>query len=139
MSNLDRFIKAQQSDYDMALAEIKNGRKRSHWMWYIFPQVQGLGLSSMSQHYSIKDLTEAQDYLAHPVLGQRLVAISTELLKLRNNDATAIFGSPDNMKLSSSMTLFSLVLNADPVFQQVLDKFFDGEKDPQTLRILEAV
>lgn len=134
--NLQRFIDAQQNDYTTALAEIKNGRKRSHWMWYIFPQIQGLGLSSISKHYAIRNISEAQTYLLHPVLGKRLVEISSELLKLQSNNATEIFGSPDDMKLKSSMTLFSQVAGAYPIFQKVLDRFFNGEKDPLTLKQL---
>jgi uncharacterized protein (DUF1810 family) len=134
--DLQRFIDAQQGDYATALSEIKNGRKRSHWMWYIFPQVQGLGFSSTSKHYAIKDIDEARAYLAHPVLGKRLIEISSELLKLPANDANSIFGSPDDMKLRSSMTLFAEVPGADGVFQKVLDKFFNNEKDTLTLQQL---
>jgi uncharacterized protein (DUF1810 family) len=134
--DLQRFIDAQQGDYATALSEIKNGRKRSHWMWYIFPQVQGLGFSSTSKHYAIKGIDEARAYLAHPVLGKRLIEISSELLKLPANDANSIFGSPDDMKLRSSMTLFAEVPGADGVFQKVLDKFFNNEKDTLTLQQL---
>jgi len=134
--DLKRFTDAQQSDYAIALSEIKNGRKRSHWIWYIFPQIQGLGFSSTSKYYAIKDINEAEAYLAHPVLGKRLIEISNELLKLSTNNANAVFGSPDDMKLRSSMTLFASVPNADAVFQKVLDKFFGGEKDQLTLRQL---
>lgn len=134
--NLQRFIDAQQRDYAAALSEIRNGRKRSHWMWYIFPQVQGLGFSSTSKHYAIKDINEAQSYLEHPVLGERLIEISNTLLKLPTDNASNVFGSPDDMKLHSSMTLFSEVPGADGVFQKVLDKFFHGKKDPLTLRQL---
>lgn len=134
--DLQRFTDAQQSDYAAALTEIKNGRKRSHWIWYIFPQIQGLGFSSTSKYYAIKDIGEAEAYLAHPVLGKRLIEISNELLKLPTSDAHTVFGSPDDMKLRSCMTLFALVPNADRVFQKVLDKFFHGEKDQLTLRQL---
>jgi uncharacterized protein (DUF1810 family) len=137
MSNLSRFLNAQERNYETALAEIKNGRKRSHWMWYIFPQAQGLGLSSMSKHYAINSLAEAQEYLNHPVLGNRLMEISTALLQLPGNNASQIFGDPDDMKLRSSMTLFSLVPNTNQVFQQVLDKFFGGEKDEKTVRLVK--
>src|SRR5438270_10060514 len=106
-TQLKRFIDAQERDYEIALAEIKNGRKRSHWMWYIFPQVKGLGFSSTSQHYGIANLKEAEAYLRHPVLGPRLIAISNELLNLENKNATDIFGNPDDMKLRSAMTLFA--------------------------------
>lgn len=135
-NDLQRFISAQQRDYETALSEIKNGRKRSHWMWYIFPQIQGLGFSSTSKYYAIKDIHEAEAYLAHPVLGKRLIEISNELLKLSTHNANVVFGSPDDMKLRSSITLFASVPNADGVFQKVLDKFFNGEKDQLTLRQL---
>ena len=136
MPTLTRFLDAQKSDYQTALSEIKNGRKRSHWMWYIFPQIQGLGFSETSRYYAIQDTAEAKDFLQHPLLGSRLVAICQELLKLSANDAHAIFGSPDDLKLKSSMTLFAAVPGADPVFQLVLNKFFDGARDPKTLRLL---
>jgi len=135
-TQLKRFIDAQQRDYEIALAEVKNGRKRSHWMWYIFPQVKGLGFSSTSQHYGIADMKEAEAYLRHPVLGQRLIDISQALLGLENANATHIFGSPDDMKLRSAMTLFAAVKDSDPVFHQVLDKYFQGKADSQTLTIL---
>jgi uncharacterized protein (DUF1810 family) len=134
--NLQRFLDAQQSDYAQALAEVKAGRKRSHWMWYIFPQVQGLGFSETSRYYGIKDLAEATAYLQHPVLGSRLVSICEELLKLPGSNATSIMGSPDDMKLKSSMTLFAAVPNTNAVFQQVLAKFFGGVQDNKTLQLL---
>ena len=133
---LKRFLDAQEADYDIALSEIKSGRKQSHWMWFIFPQIEGLGFSSTSKFYAIKDLNEAKEFLEHPVLGSRLNRICNELLKLNSNDARKIFGSPDDLKLKSSMTLFSLVQNANPVFQLVLEKFFDGVKDQKTLQII---
>ena len=134
--NLDRFIKAQERDYEIALSEIKSGRKRNHWMWYIFPQIQGLGFSSTSKLYAIKDLSEAEEYLQHPVLGARLLEICNELLKLTSSDAPAIFGAPDDLKLKSSLTLFSSVTNTNPVFQLLLEKFFHGTKDHKTLQII---
>jgi uncharacterized protein (DUF1810 family) len=134
--NLQRFLDAQATDYAPALAEIKNGRKRSHWMWYIFPQIQGLGFSSISQRYAIQDLSEAAAYLQHPVLGARLKEISQALLGLAGSNATNIMGSPDDLKLRSSMTLFGAVPGAEPVFQQVLDKFFGGAPDSKTLQLL---
>jgi uncharacterized protein (DUF1810 family) len=133
---LERFLDAQQNDYAVALSEIKQGRKQSHWMWYIFPQVLGLGYTSTSIHYAIKDLDEAKAYLDHPVLGKRLVEISSALLTLETNDAYKVFGAPDNAKLKSSMTLFSLVPGTDQVFQSVLNKFFNGKKDEKTLQLL---
>jgi len=135
--HLQRFIDAQKQDYATALDEMKNGRKISHWMWYIFPQIQGLGFSSTSQHYAISGLQEATAYLNHPILGQRLIEISKVLVQLDSSNAGQVFGSPDDMKLKSSMTLFASVPNADAVFQQVLDKFFQGNKDQKTLSILE--
>jgi uncharacterized protein (DUF1810 family) len=134
--NLQRFLDAQATDYAPALAEMRAGRKRSHWMWYIFPQIQGLGFSSISQRYAIQDAAEAAAYLKHPVLGARLVEISQALLGLASSNATSIMGSPDDVKLRSSMTLFGAVPGASPVFQQVLDKFFGGQPDAQTLRRL---
>jgi len=133
---LDRFIKAQEHDFSAALSEIKNGRKRSHWMWYIFPQIHGLGFTETSRYYAILGLGEASEYLKHPILGSRLVQICSELLKLQGNNANSIFGSPDDLKLRSSVTLFASVPHADPVFRLVLEKFFDGIKDPKTTQIL---
>ncbi|MBU6121465.1 DUF1810 domain-containing protein [Hymenobacter sp. PAMC29290] len=133
--NLQRFIDAQYSSYQTALSEIKNGRKRSHWMWFIFPQIQGLGLSDTARFYALADAQEAKDYLAHPVLGTRLREICQALLRLASSDAHDIFGSPDDLKLKSSMTLFASV-SSSSVFQQVLDKFYGGNQDDKTLRIL---
>ncbi|WP_223648961.1 DUF1810 domain-containing protein [Hymenobacter psoromatis] len=135
-NSLQRFLDAQTRDYPAALAEIRAGRKRSHWIWYIFPQIQGLGFSSTSQHYAIRDAAEAAAYLAHPVLGPRLREISGELLKLAGRDASRVFGSPDDLKLRSSMTLFAAVPGADPVFGAVLDKYFGGKTDEKTLQQL---
>jgi uncharacterized protein (DUF1810 family) len=134
--DFERFVKAQEKDYRTALAEIRNGRKRSHWMWYIFPQIAGLGFSSTSKYYAIKDLEEAKAYLDDETLGKRLVEISGALLSLEGNDAAKIFGTPDDMKLRSSMTLFSQVKDVAPVFQKVLDKFFGGLPDGKTIRLL---
>lgn len=134
-NNLQRFIDAQETSYEAALSEIKNGRKKSHWMWYIFPQIQGLGFSETSKFYAIKDINEAEEFLKHPLLGHRLVRLCNELLKLESDDANRIFGSPDDLKLKSSMTLFSS-LNINPVFQMVLEKFFNGTEDIKTLEII---
>jgi len=136
--NLKRFIDAQAQNYADALAEIKDGKKRTHWMWYVFPQIQGLGNSEFARFYAIEDLKEAETYLNHPVLGKRLVEISSTLLQLKSHDAYAILGSPDDMKLHSSMTLFSLTPNAHPVFEQVLHKFYNGLRDPKTLQIISG-
>lgn len=135
--HLTRFISAQEAVFETALDEIRNGKKQSHWMWFIFPQIQGLGFSQTSKFYAIKDLGEADAYLKHPVLGDRLLRICKELLRLKGDDAHRIFGSPDDLKLKSSMTLFSSVPDTDPVFQAVLDKFFGGAKDLNTLHILK--
>jgi len=136
--SLNRFTDAQRSAYATALSEIRNGRKRSHWMWFIFPQIQGLGFSEAARYYGIKDINEAKAYLNHPVLGGRLIEISNELLKLESHNASEIFGSPDDLKLRSCMTLFASVPGADPVFHSVLDKFFGGIKDIKTLQILAS-
>ena len=134
--NLDRFLEAQKNIYQNALDEIKSGRKQSHWMWFIFPQITGLGFSEVSQYYAIAGLDEAACYLNHQILGDRLVEVSNVLLHLPTNNANKIFGMPDDMKLRSSMTLFNEVSNAPTVFQSVLDKFFDGTPDIKTLEIL---
>lgn len=138
MHDLKRFLDTQENDFESALAEIKRGRKQSHWMWYIFPQIAGLGFSSTSKFYAIKDRAEAESYLAHPVLGERLVEISEALLEIEGKTANQIFGSPDDVKLKSSMTLFGSLENAHPVFQKVLDKYFDGTKDMRTLDLIEV-
>ncbi|WP_316813783.1 DUF1810 domain-containing protein [Pedobacter heparinus] len=136
VQGLDRFVLAQERDYEIALTEVSYGRKRTHWMWYIFPQIQGLGFSDTAKYYDIKDLKEATDYYLHPVLGPRLIKVTKELLNHTEKTAQEIFGNPDDLKLRSSMTLFAAVPNADPVFQQVIDQFFDGERDQKTQRIL---
>jgi uncharacterized protein (DUF1810 family) len=133
---LKRFLDAQQRDYAIALTEIKAGHKRSHWMWYIFPQIAGLGFSEMSKRFAINNLPEASEYLNHPVLGKRLTEISHALLQLNSNNAYEIMGTPDDLKLRSSMTLFAQVPGADPVFSAVLKKYFQGEKDKATLQLL---
>ena len=133
--DLSRFHKAQKGTYETALAEIRAGRKRSHWIWYIFPQIQGLGYSSTAQYYAIEDLNEAKAYLADPVLRERLLEISNALLALDSCDASEVMGYPDDLKLRSSMTLFSL---ADPectVFRDVLEKFYDGREDSRTIAL----
>lgn len=136
--SLERFVKAQEGSYEIALNEIKHGRKRSHWMWYIFPQIKGLGYSSTAQYYAIQDKKEAENYLKHPVLSKRLMEISEELLRLDSNNASEVFGYPDDMKLKSSMTLFSLVSEQE-IFEKVLDKFFDGKIDGKTVEILKEM
>src|SRR4029079_917042 len=136
--DLDRFVRAQAADYDRALSEIASGRKQSHWMWYIFPQFAGLGFSAMSQHYAIGSLDEARAYLAHPILGARLVACAEAALGVEGRSAREIFGSPDDVKLRSSATLFSLVSPGDSVFHRLIDRYFDGIRDEQTLRLTRA-
>ena len=133
--DLERFVLAQTADYPRALSEIKGGRKRSHWMWYIFPQFAGLGFSAISQHYAIKSLDEARAYLAHPVLGPRLVECGEAVLNVKGRSAHDIFGSPDDLKLRSSATLFSLVSSGDSIFRQLIDQCFDGIGDEHTIRL----
>lgn len=138
MNDLKRFLDAQENDFERALAEIKRGRKQSHWMWYIFPQIAGLGFSETSKFYAIKDRGEAENYLEHPTLGRRLVEISNALVEIEGKTAHQIFGSPDDIKLKSSMTLFGALENTNEVFQRVLGKYFDGEKDERTLELTRA-
>lgn len=130
---LERFVRAQETVYDTALREISQGWKQSHWMWFIFPQVAGLGHSEMSRRYAISDIEEAQSFLAHPLLGPRLINICKALSSHRGKTAHQIFGSPDDMKLKSSMTLFAAVPGADPIFEEVLKQFFGGQRDKLTL------
>lgn len=134
--NLERFLTAQEQDYAQALKEIRSGRKRSHWMWYIFPQLKDLGYSSAAKYYGIQDLDEAEAYLGNPTLRERLIEISEALLFLKNNDAESIMGYPDNLKLQSSMTLFAAADPEEPVFAYVLNKFFNNEADERTLDLL---
>jgi uncharacterized protein (DUF1810 family) len=136
--NLERFVTAQKGTYEAALREIKNGHKESHWIWFIFPQMRGLGISRMSDYYGIGSLEEAKEYLRHPVLGPRLKEISEVLLKLSSDNADEIFGWPDNMKLRSSMTLFSEADAENRIFAGVLRKFFKGEKDERTLELIKC-
>ncbi len=131
--DLERFKKAQRGAYDDALAEIKRGRKNGHWMWYVFPQLSGLGMSATSLYYGIRGLDEAKAYFADPILGERLREISAVLLELTTNDPRAVFWSPDDMKLRSCMTLFSVAAPECDVFKKVLDKFFGGKPDELTL------
>lgn len=132
--SLERFFSAQETDYAVALEEVRRGSKESHWMWYIFPQLRSLGQSNMSWFFGIEDLEEARAYLEHPVLGSRLREITQAALDLPGCNARAIFGSPDHMKLRSCMTLFNLV-SEDDLFQKVLDKFYGGQLDPRTMEL----
>ena len=134
--DLQRFRDPQDRDYEIALREVKGSRKKGHWMWYIFPQIAGLGLSETSRYYAIKDIAEAGELLMDQELGLRLTTICKALLELETNDPHAVFGSPDDLKLRSSMTLFDAVPATFPVFAQVLDKFYNGERDERTLEIL---
>lgn len=134
--NLQRFLDAQQSDYEQALAEVKNGRKYSHWIWYIFPQLKGLGMSYNSQYYGLSGKEEAKTYLSHPVLGKRLREITSAFLHLQDTTAQNVFGSLDAMKVLSCMTLFNEVAS-DDLFQQVIDRYYEGKPDEMTKRKLE--
>ena len=136
--NLNRFILAQEGDYETALREITAGCKRSHWMWYVFPQIDGLGSSEMARRYAIKSADEARAFLAHPVLGERLRACARAAEAVEGKSAREIFGSPDDLKLRSSATLFAAVSPADSVFRRLLDKFFAGKPDAATLRLLDG-
>ncbi|MCC7091328.1 MAG: DUF1810 domain-containing protein [Nitrosomonas sp.] len=134
--DLDRFVQAQAHDFELALAEIAQGQKRSHWMWYIFPQFAGLGLSSMSRRYAIESIAEAHAYLNHRLLGPRLVQCFETLLTINDRTAHEIFGSPDDLKLKSSATLFASVTPPGSVFERVLDRYFHGERDLKTLDLI---
>ena len=134
--NLSRFLRAQEKTFDRALAELKRGLKQSHWMWFIFPQVDGLGNSPTTKEYSIKSLDEARAYLEHPVLGDRLIKSARAILDFHGRTAREIVGEIDETKLKSSMTLFAYVAGSDPVFGRVLDKYFGGERDTKTIAIL---
>ncbi len=134
--DLDRFISAQEGVYDRVLAELRDGLKRTHWMWYIFPQIDGLGHSPRARQYAIKSLEEARQYLSHPVLGTRLRECSDAVLAIRDRSASEVFGYPDDMKLQSCMTLFTLVTDPGSVFERVLDKYYQGKRDARTLQII---
>lgn len=134
--NLDRFLDAQRDTYDQALAEIRGGLKRSHWMWFIFPQIAGLGSSQTSVYYAIRDRREADAYLAHPILGPRLVECAEALLALTGVSAAEVFGSPDDLKLRSSATLFAEVSERGVVFERLLEKYYEGRPDTRTLELL---
>ena len=137
INSLDRFIEAQEQMYEVALKEIKNGEKESHWMWYIFPQLRGLGRSQMAYAYGINGIEEAKAYLEHPILSKRLIEITEALLLHKEKDIYDIMGDIDNMKLHSSMTLFSLVSEDDSVFHQVLNNFYNGKMDESTLKLIK--
>ena len=136
INSLDRFLEAQERMYEIALKEIKNSEKESHWMWYIFPQLRGLGRSQMAYVYGINGLEEAKAYLEHPVLSARLIEISEALLEHKDQDIEDILGDIDAMKLRSSMTLFALISEDESVFHQMLDSFYNGKRDKFTLEIV---
>ena len=136
INTVERFVKAQNLIYPVALKEIRNGKKRSHWMWYMFPQLRGLGVSSISRYYGITGLDEAQEYLAHPVLSKRLYELCGALLEHKDKKAYEILGDIDAKKLHSSMTLFALISKKGSIFHQVIDAFFDGERDIDTLDLI---
>ena len=137
--DLERFLSAQRGAYDDALREITGGKKRTHWMWFVFPQIDGLGHSAMARRYAITSLDEAKAYLAHPVLGARLQEIAEAAVALPETSASSVFGSPDDLKLQSCATLFALVSAPGSVFERLLDKFFAGERDAETLRLVSTV
>jgi uncharacterized protein (DUF1810 family) len=133
---LERFVAAQDDDYERALSEIRGGRKRSHWMWYVFPQFEGLGVSATSRHYAVKSVREARAFLAHPVLGPRLLECAEAVLAVDGRTAMDIFGDPDNVKLQSCATLFASVSPPGSVFHRLIDKYFDGQPDTRTIRLI---
>lgn len=135
--NLNRFIDAQSNTYEKGLKEIKQGRKTSHWMWFVFPQIHGLGMSSTSVKYAINSEEEAMNYLQHPVLGLRLIEITEALLSIENKTAYEILGRPDDLKLKSSMTLFDSVQCEHNLFAMVLEKYFDSKRCQKTIRMLQ--
>ncbi len=134
--NLNRFVQAQEDDYEQALTEIRSGAKRTHWIWYIFPQLDGLGVSPTAKYYGIKSIEEAKAYLAHPLLGPRLLECAEAVLKVEGRSAREIFGSPDDLKLRSCATLFASVLPQGSVFERLLKQYYGGERDAKTLQLL---
>jgi uncharacterized protein (DUF1810 family) len=135
--DLNRFLSAQEGVYERALAELKGGQKRTHWIWYIFPQIDGLGYSPTAKRYSIKSIEEAQQYLKHPVLGKRLLECTEAVIALKGGSLSEIFGYPDDLKFKSSMTLFEKIAGPGSVFSSALDRYCHGERDATTLRIVE--
>ena len=131
--DLERFVSAQEQVIDRVKRELRGGRKRSHWMWFVFPQIAGLGRSEMAQRYAIDSLEEAKAYLAHPVLGPRLRECTELVLDIEDRTANEIFGSPDDLKFRSSMTLFELAAEDGTLFADALNRYYDGDRDPKTL------
>ena len=136
-NNISRFLSAQQNIYTHVLKELQNGNKTTHWMWFIFPQIEGLGNSQTAKYYSITTIEEAKEYLMHPILGKRLLECTNIIAGIENKTADEIFGSIDTMKLRSCMTLFNFISPEQKVFYDVLKKYFNGEEDEQTLSILK--
>ena len=136
--NLERFVDAQNGVYERALSELRAGRKRSHWMWFIFPQMAGLGTSTMAEKYAIRSAEEATAYLADPVLGSRLQRCVDAILDIEGLSAHDMFGSPDDLKLRSSMTLFAAISEHGSPFHKVIDRFYHGEYDQRTIQLLDA-
>jgi uncharacterized protein (DUF1810 family) len=134
--DLNRFVHAQEGDYERALAELRSGQKRTHWMWYVFPQLDGLGFSATAKRYAIKSVEEARAYLAHPTLGPRLRECAEAVLGIEGRSVNAIFGSPDDLKMRSCATLFAAVAPPDSVFDRLLAKYYRGERDAKTLQLL---
>ncbi len=137
--DLKRFSSAQESIYESVLAELRSGQKRTHWMWYIFPQIDGLGHSATTKYYAIKNTEEARQYLNHPVLGTRLLECAEAVFAIERRSISEIFDYPDDLKLKSSMTLFAYITNPRSVFARILDKYFHGEPDGRTLQLLEKL
>ncbi len=135
--DLNRFLSAQEGVYGRALSELKDGQKRTHWMWFIFPQIEGLGYSPTARRYSIKSMEEARQYLNHPVLGKRLLECTEAVLALKGGSVSEIFGYPDDLKFKSSMTLFEKITGTGSVFSTALDRYCQGQRDEATLRLLE--
>jgi uncharacterized protein (DUF1810 family) len=136
---LSRFLRAQQDTYEQVIAELTSGRKQGHWMWFTFPQIDGLGYSTTTKYYAIKSIDEARQYLQHPILGNRLVECAKVVCSIVGRSVTDVFGHPDDLKLKSSMTLFDAVAESNSVFASVLEKYFGGERDTQTLSQLERL
>jgi uncharacterized protein (DUF1810 family) len=136
--DLQRFVDAQDRVYDTVLAELRSGHKRSHWIWFVFPQLRGLGRSATAQRFGISSLAEARAYLAHSLLGRRLRECTRLVAAIDDRSADEIFGWPDNLKVRSSMTLFAHATDDDADFRAVLDKFYDGDDDPATVELLSA-
>ncbi len=134
--DLNRFISAQDKIYETVIKELINGKKHTHWMWYIFPQIDGLGKSATSKYYAIKSIEETRQYLNHPVLGKRLLECAEIVIYLEGKSISEIFGFPDDLKLKSSMTLFAYIANPGSIFARIIDKYFEGEKDVKTLDLL---